>query len=82
VRFTENDQFVFYELDPLRGKGRELARTGWSPSITGDWGLSPDGLFIAIPNHDPQNAKIRIISLDPTEPDMAERVLTLREYDT
>ncbi|MBV8866295.1 MAG: serine/threonine-protein kinase [Acidobacteriaceae bacterium] len=77
VRSTENDQFVFYELDPLHGKGRELARTGWSPSITGDWDLSPDGLFIAIPNHDPQNAKIRVISLDPTEPDVAERLVTL-----
>ncbi|MBV8552628.1 MAG: serine/threonine-protein kinase [Acidobacteriaceae bacterium] len=77
VRSTENDQFVFYELDPLRGKGRELARTGWSPWITGDWELSPDGLFIAIPNHDPQNAKIRVISLDATEPDRAERVVTL-----
>ncbi|MBV8808434.1 MAG: hypothetical protein JO033_07135, partial [Acidobacteriaceae bacterium] len=77
VRSTENDQFVFYELDPLRGKGRELARTGWSPSITEDWELSPDGLFVAIPNHDPQNAKIRVISLDPTEPDVAERLVTL-----
>ncbi len=77
VRSTEGDQFVFYELDPLRGKGRELARTGWSSSLTGDWELSPDGLFIAIPNHDPQNAKIRVISLDATEPDGAERVVTL-----
>ncbi len=77
VRFTENDQFVFYELDPLRGKGRELARTGWSSSITGDWDLSPDGLSIAIPNHDPQNAKVRLISLDAAEPDAAERIITL-----
>ncbi len=77
LRSTENDQFVFYELDPLRGKGQELARTGWSPSITGDWELSPDGRFVAIPNHDPQNAKIRVISLAATEPDVAERVVTL-----
>ncbi|MBV8570494.1 MAG: protein kinase [Acidobacteriaceae bacterium] len=75
VRSTENDQFVFYELDPLRGKGRELARTGWIPSLIGDWDLSPDGSSIAIPNHDPQNAQIRVVSLDATEPDMAERVV-------
>ena len=75
VRSTENDQFVFYELDPLTGKGRELARTELSPSITGDWELSPDGLFIAIPDHDSQNAKILVISLDATEPDRAERVV-------
>jgi len=77
VRSTENDQFVFYELDPLRGKGPELARTGWSPSVTGDWELSPDGLFIAIPNHDLQNAKIRLISLEPAGPEVAEKVMTL-----
>jgi eukaryotic-like serine/threonine-protein kinase len=77
VRSTENDQFVFYELDPPRGRGRELARTGWSPSITGDWDLSPDGAFVAIPNHDPQNAKIRVVSLDAARPDVAERVVTL-----
>lgn len=77
VRSTENDQFMFYELDPLRGKGRELARTWWSPSVTGDWELSPDGLFIAIPNHDPQNAKIRVISLEPAGPEIAEKVVTL-----
>ncbi|MBV9670696.1 MAG: protein kinase, partial [Acidobacteriales bacterium] len=76
VRSTENDQFVFYKLDPLRGKGRELARTAWSPSLTGDWELSPDGMFIAIPNHDPRNAQIRVISLDGTEPDKAEKVIT------
>jgi len=35
---------VFYELDPLRDGSREPARTAWSPSLTGDWELSPDGL--------------------------------------
>jgi Tol biopolymer transport system component len=77
LRYTENDQFVFYELDPLRGSGRELARTGWSPTIVGDWDISPDSRFAAIPNHDPQTAIIRIISLDPTRADTAERVVGL-----
>lgn len=77
VRSTENDQFRFYELDPLRGKGRELARTGWSPSVTGDWEISPDGRSVAIPNHDPQDAKIRVISLEPAGPEIAEKVVML-----
>jgi len=57
------EYYVFYELDPIRGKGRELARVPWQNRIFGDWDLSPDGLRIAIPNHDPGSAKIRVVSL-------------------
>jgi dipeptidyl aminopeptidase/acylaminoacyl peptidase len=77
LRSTENDQFVFYELDPLRGRGRELARTVWSPPRKGDWDISPDSRFAAIPNHDPQTAIIRVISLDRTRADAAERVVRI-----
>ncbi|MBV8552632.1 MAG: serine/threonine-protein kinase [Acidobacteriaceae bacterium] len=77
LRATENDQFVFYELDPLRGRGRELARTGWSPERLGDWDISPDSRLAAIPNHDPQTATIRVISLDATRAEAAERVVTV-----
>jgi dipeptidyl aminopeptidase/acylaminoacyl peptidase len=76
LRSTEKDQFVFYEVDPLRGRGRELARTVWSPTGLGDWDISPDGRFAAVPNHDPQTAIVRIISLDATRADAAERVVT------
>ena len=77
LRSTENDQFVFYELDPLRGRDRELARTVWSPTRLGDWDISPDSRFAAMPNHDPQTAIIRVISLDATRADTAERVVTI-----
>jgi serine/threonine protein kinase len=77
LRSTENDQFVFYELDPLRGRGRELARTAWSPTRLGDWDISPDGRFATMPNHDPQTAIIRVISLDATRADAAERAVTI-----
>jgi Tol biopolymer transport system component len=77
LRFTENDQFVFYELDPLRGRGRELARTVWGPTAVEDWDVSPDSRFAAIPNHDPQTAIIRIVSLDRSRADAAERLVTL-----
>jgi len=50
-------------LDPVTGIGRELARTAWLPSLTWDWGLSPDGRFVAIPNHDWRSATIRLIDL-------------------
>jgi hypothetical protein len=77
LRSTENDQFVFYELDPLRGRGRELARTVWSPTTQDDWNISPDSRFAAMPNHDPRTAIIRVISLDATQADAAERVVTI-----
>jgi len=76
LRSTENDQFVFYELDPLRGRGRELARAAWSPTKLGDWDISPDSRFAAMPNHDPQTAIVRVVSLDRTRADPAERVVT------
>ena len=79
LRSTENDQFVFYELDPLRGRGRELARTAWGPTRLGDWDISPDGRFAALPNHDAQTAIIRVISLDASRADAAERVVMISE---
>ncbi|HKE23486.1 MAG TPA: protein kinase [Bryobacteraceae bacterium] len=77
LRFTEKDQFVFYELDPQGGRGRELARAAWSPTGLLDWDISPDGRFAAMPNHDPRTAIVRVVSLDRTRADAAERVVTL-----
>jgi hypothetical protein len=61
--------------DPVRGKGRELTRTGWSPTIPGDWDISTDALMVAIPNHDPLSAKIRTFPLDGSQIDMPERTV-------
>jgi DNA-binding winged helix-turn-helix (wHTH) protein/Tol biopolymer transport system component len=59
-------QFIFYVLDLATGKGRELARSAYSPTILGDWALSPDGAAAAIPNHDAQSPSIRLVQLDGT----------------
>jgi DNA-binding winged helix-turn-helix (wHTH) protein/Tol biopolymer transport system component len=56
--------FIFYLLDPVMGKGRELARMTYTPTIYGDWALSPDGAVAAIPNHDAQSPSIRLVRLD------------------
>jgi eukaryotic-like serine/threonine-protein kinase len=63
LRTTENQEYVFYDLDPVRGKGAELARVPWSPGIMGDWSLSADGLEVAIPNHDVTDRLIRVVPL-------------------
>jgi len=57
--------YVFYELDPVRGRGRELARTRWFPTVTGVWDISPDGKEVAIPIQDPREARVRVVELQP-----------------
>jgi DNA-binding winged helix-turn-helix (wHTH) protein/Tol biopolymer transport system component len=67
LRQTDGHQmFIFYLLDPVTGKGRELARSTYTPTIYGDWALSPDGAVAAIPNHDAQSPSIRLVRLDGT----------------
>jgi eukaryotic-like serine/threonine-protein kinase len=77
LRSVEDRQFVFHALDPIRGEGPELARTAWSPSVVGDWSVSPDGSQVAIPNHDPDSATIRLVALRNRAPGMAERTVTV-----
>jgi DNA-binding winged helix-turn-helix (wHTH) protein/Tol biopolymer transport system component len=65
LRQTErHKQFVFYRLDLATGKGEELARCPWMPSIMGDWDLSPDGSEAAIPSHDTESPSIMIVPLN------------------
>jgi Tol biopolymer transport system component len=72
------DYFAYYDLDPVAGKGRELARTKWVQDILGDWDISPDGKYVAIPNHNPREARIRLVSLEPTRNEPRERELVLQ----
>jgi hypothetical protein len=64
LRTIQNRQYVYWDLDPVRGRGKELARTAWTPSILGDWALSADGAEVAMPNHDPRQARVLLIDLD------------------
>jgi hypothetical protein len=64
LRTIQNRQYVYWDLDPLTGRGKELARTAWTPSILGDWALSADGAEVAMPNHDPRQARVLLIGLD------------------
>ncbi len=59
----DHRQYVFYELNPVSGRGRELARTSWIQNAFGDWALSPDGATVALPYHDRQPAQIRLVPL-------------------
>ena len=74
LRSVEDKAFVYHELDPVLGAGRELARTAWSPPVTGDWAVSPDGTEVAIPNHDPRETTIRVVPLTQHTPESEETI--------
>lgn len=63
LRELDNGQAVFYDLDPVKGKGRELARIATGPTVFGDWDLSPDGTMVAMTNVYKLPATIRIVYL-------------------
>jgi DNA-binding winged helix-turn-helix (wHTH) protein/Tol biopolymer transport system component len=62
----ENQQLAFYALDPIRGKGQELARQEIASGLEiaeSNWDLSPDGSRIALAIPEGPPARIRILSL-------------------
>ena len=64
LRATHNGQQAYYELDPIKGKGQELGRTGFALPGMGRWALSADGRLAAIP--DPAHAgRFVELQLDP-----------------
>jgi serine/threonine protein kinase len=63
MREVANNQSVYYELDPIKGKGRELARVA-AVGVFGDYSLSPDGSMVSTTNIGRMPATIRITYLD------------------
>ncbi len=51
LRTTRNEGQRYFELDPINGKGRELARTAFVSTGLGRWNLSSDGKLITIPGN-------------------------------
>jgi hypothetical protein len=71
------EYYAYYDLDPVSGKGRELARTKWMPGILGDWDVSPNGKYVALPNHSSHDARIRVVALEPKANEPREREVVL-----
>jgi len=67
----DGDQLVFFELDPLRGQGNEVARTklgqaahqGREKFSDLDWSISPDGSRVALKDSELLGEKIRMLEL-------------------
>jgi hypothetical protein len=62
VSASDPKQRVLYMLDPAKGKGRELLRTGppLEPGEDEDWDVSPDGSSLAFIKGDPQRRSFQV----------------------
>jgi serine/threonine protein kinase/Tol biopolymer transport system component len=61
---SEKDDLVFYELDPLKGQGKELGRTTiGAPGDWMSWDLSADGTQIAVAGSVGLDEKVRLVDL-------------------
>jgi Tol biopolymer transport system component len=63
----DRKQIIFFELDPLKGRGKEFLRFETDPSGIYQWALSPDSTRMAVMN--PKEGKVHVLHLDgrPTE---------------
>jgi Tol biopolymer transport system component len=77
-----HQEFIYYALDPVKGKGRELGRTSWLPHVLGDWDVSPDGSTVALPYRDPANRKIRLVPLRAGAGKLQEKEITVNSFGT
>jgi hypothetical protein len=59
----EQGQLIFYSLDPVRGRGKELGRTSLGSPTQFIWVVSPESSRIAIESQDKVGQKIRILDL-------------------
>jgi serine/threonine protein kinase len=59
----EQGELIFDRLDPVRGRGEELARTKLVSTKDLDWRVSPDGLRIALASRGQLPGQIRIVDL-------------------
>jgi serine/threonine protein kinase/Tol biopolymer transport system component len=58
----EQGQLIFYSFDPVKGKGKELARTKLArPGDDLDWSVSPDGIRIAIETPQLLGGQVRVL---------------------
>jgi hypothetical protein len=57
----DKGQLIFYELDPIQGQGKELARTKLGLMTELSWTASPDGLRIAVATRDQLPEQVRVL---------------------
>ncbi len=76
VSELKDRQLAFFELDPVKGRGEELARIADYQGFDPGWDLSPDGARLAIVDHGQAKGEIQILSLA----DRKVTVLPVRDW--
>jgi len=69
----EQDRFVFYNLDPVRGLGQQVAAISKSSVNQPEWSISPDGSRVAVTDSRTLAGQVRILDLT----DSTDRVISL-----
>ena len=59
----KDKQLTFFHLDPVNGKGDEIARIDGYGGTNPEWDLSPDGSNIAIADESERTGKIRVLNV-------------------
>jgi serine/threonine protein kinase len=65
-RSADRKQIIFRAFDPVKGRGRELAKSNTDPTTGYHWDLSPDGTRIALLKH--REGRVQILSLNGRAP--------------
>jgi eukaryotic-like serine/threonine-protein kinase len=66
-RTEDEKQLVFTAFDPVKGRGREVARIATDPALRYNWDLSPDGSQLALAYPTGEN-RIRLLPLSVGAP--------------
>lgn len=75
-RSADRKQLVFTAFDPVKGRGRELAKSDTDATTDYHWDLSPDGTRIALLKH--RAGRVQILSLIGHAP----QEITAKEWNT
>jgi len=75
-RSADRKQLVFTAFDPVKGRGRELAKSDTDATTDYHWDLSPDGTRIALLKH--RAGRVQILSLIGQAP----QEITAKEWNT
>jgi hypothetical protein len=78
MREKEDSNIVFFQLDPLTGKGLRLGSIPWMPGTWGAWDVSADGSMVAIPSQNPMNPEIVILPLGERRESSSSRVIPIK----
>ena len=74
---NDRHEFVIWEFDPIKGKGKQLAKIAIQPQDIHYWDLAPDGSQIAVADSSENSNEITFLKIATNE----TRKLVIKGYD-